>query len=245
MSKPADRDSCEIEMPAGCRLIQAAVEGRIATVSPAGNQGWRVPLVVKQLPQRIEVLFEGRHAPPAQGWNTKRIAAPTIREMPTDKTLWTIAAPAEAGGGEMHAGHAVGELSYELARLQSLSLLINLPADRASTSRAGEIKAWFGVWFEHSRRRATPCGGSFWKRPKRLTVWKWPPMSPSSSETVPPVPAAGHQRFVQPTRHRTPRRHPSGRALGPSIQRQPFAGARCFPGSSPGGRSSLFEPDGP
>jgi hypothetical protein len=149
--EPADRDTCLVEMPTDCRPVQVSVDGRITTVSAAGEHGWRVPLVVKQFPQRIEVLFSGQHEQGKRGWGAMRIEGPVIAEMPTDKTLWTIAAPAEVGTGELLGGRSIGALEFEWDRLQSISALVNLPADRASTSRAGEIKAWYRVWFEHWR----------------------------------------------------------------------------------------------
>jgi len=142
--EPADSASCLVELPTECRLWQATVEGLCATPLPAGERQWRIPLLDRQFPQRVSLLFEAPLSAESS-WGAAEIPAPVISGMPTDRTLFSIAAPPTAGAGEVLRGKSLGAANYELACLGSLSAMLNLPSDRASAARASDVRAWYQV----------------------------------------------------------------------------------------------------
>ncbi|HEY5315274.1 MAG TPA: hypothetical protein VIK18_22270, partial [Pirellulales bacterium] len=145
--EPARGERCRLDVPGECRLLRVAVDGLTTTPLPAGNGQWDVPLVVSHLPQRIEVLFEGRREQTA--WHRIEMQVPMPHAVAVEKTLWTVEGPDAGGAGEILGGKSTGALRAELLRLQSASALSDLPIDAVSGSGGDELNSWYQVWYGH------------------------------------------------------------------------------------------------
>jgi hypothetical protein len=145
--EPARGGRCRFDVPGQCQLLRVTVDGLTATPLPAGDGKWDVPIIVSHLPQRIEVLFDGRHV--QAGWNRIEMQVPMPQGIAVEKTLWTVAGPDAGGAGEILGGKSTGALRAELVRLQSASTLSNLPMDAVSGSGGDELKSWYQVWYGH------------------------------------------------------------------------------------------------
>jgi hypothetical protein len=150
--EPADLADCTLRTPPSCRLVQIYVDGLIVTALPAGENQWRIPLALKQFPQRIEVIFAGQPKGEAS-WRGASIEAPMLDRLPVVKTLWTTYGPAGSSLGSVAGARPVSALRYELIRLQSLTALGDLPADGVSALPPEEVSLWYNRWFQ--RWRAT------------------------------------------------------------------------------------------
>lgn len=164
--QPAYGKHCRFRMPKGCELVRVSVDGLIATPLAAGDRQWDVPLAAPSLPQRIEMLFTGSLV--EAGWQRIELEAPMPQGVPVEKTLWSVQGPDAAGPGEMLGGKTSGALRAELARLESVAALSNLPTEAVSGSGGDELKSWYRVWYGHwnaARRSArqmlleSPHGG--------------------------------------------------------------------------------------
>ncbi len=60
--EPAGMAQCPLNLPPEVRLVHTEVEGLPAMPIPNGESRWQIPLAPGKLPQRLEVLFEGRMA---------------------------------------------------------------------------------------------------------------------------------------------------------------------------------------
>ena len=65
--QPAGRSFCLLKMPRSLQIVQASIEGVAALLAPTDQGTWRIPLVSRQHPQRISVLFQGTIESSARG----------------------------------------------------------------------------------------------------------------------------------------------------------------------------------
>lgn len=92
---------CPLRLPDGCRLVQAAASGVPLDPVPT-DDGWLLPLVSEAPLQRIEVVFTADCETLAGLFSreTRRcFRAPTLGDLPVERTIWTIAGPSSAGRG--------------------------------------------------------------------------------------------------------------------------------------------------
>ncbi len=79
-------------VPAECRVVQVLVDQLPRTPEPISADRWLVPLGPVRLPQRIEVVFTGTVSHPTRA-GRHRFEAPSLGELPVERTLWTVAGP--------------------------------------------------------------------------------------------------------------------------------------------------------
>lgn len=134
-----------LRVPENCQLVQASIDGRPATLASAGTLQWRVPLGNSALPQHLEVTFRGQL--PEHSWFVDRlqVAVPTLRDLESEHTLWTIVAPRN-WRMDVGAAHSRGAWGLDLLRLQSLARLLDCPSDRVAALDAGQRVAWYAPW---------------------------------------------------------------------------------------------------
>ncbi len=153
--EPAGVASCVLHVPGQFRMIHATVTGLPAVLEPAGQDRWRVSLGSPQLPQHIEVLFQGQMPDGSWGPGRWRIDAPEIVDLEVERTLWTIYAPSQAGFGEpLIAQSKLTFAQQELWRTKNIAAMLNLAADVAADQLPEEIVRWYRPWqgrFERSR----------------------------------------------------------------------------------------------
>ena len=108
--EPAGASSCLLQLPQRYRLLHASVDGLSALAVPRGDGRWRLSLGPQQLPQRIEVVFAGELTGLSDR-TRKRFEAPSLVDLPVDRTLWTIYAPAQnqpgTAGGRLSSPQAL------------------------------------------------------------------------------------------------------------------------------------------
>ncbi len=150
--EPAGTSACSLRLPAGCRLVQVAVEGMPSAAVRNGESRWRVPLSRTTFPQRIEVLYEGT-APALGSSGVVRLESPVLEGLPARQTLWTVAGPADYGLGRPEALRSVSLLQQELLRLQNVEALMERGA-RMTPEVPERMDRWYRRW---ARRWAASC----------------------------------------------------------------------------------------
>jgi hypothetical protein len=143
--EPARAKQCSLVIPEGCRALEVAIDGFCVTPVAKSAQQWDIPLLVPHLPQRVEVVFAGRFAAARAG--AVRLSAPALKDLPVERTLWSVDGPDSSGPGEILAGRSVGSLRAELVRLESAAALVKLPIETASSG--DELRSWYQVWTGH------------------------------------------------------------------------------------------------
>jgi len=143
--EPADLRSCEIEFPIGYRLIRASVAGSPALLSQNKSQGrWELQLGPDQLPQRIVVLFEG-DAPEANG--KRHFAAPLLKGIPVERTLWTVYSDPAMGAGEsLTPDKEIDQERQNGLRRKSLATIIARADDILLESEPQAESLWRALW---------------------------------------------------------------------------------------------------
>ncbi len=145
------------------RLLQATIDSAEAAGVDLGDGRWRIALVSRNLPQRLEVAFAGQAADLVG--DRQRFHGPTLANMAIERTLWTVHAP---------RGAAVDSPQYadpglpSLERLRAASaILVRLdsdPSNEASPEARQIRQRWrrrFALAMADVRRQAAlaPAAG--------------------------------------------------------------------------------------
>jgi len=150
--QPGGARHCTLELPADCRLIHVSVEQLPAMLRPESENRWQLSLGPEQLPQQIEILYEGRSA---AGRLDARIEAPRFGDVAVARTLWSLYGLPRLGGGELaggkseEGGQRVNPAEQHLSRLSSIAAMVELPAEVIGEHLPEEIARWYS-----SRRKS-------------------------------------------------------------------------------------------
>ncbi|MGA2797845.1 MAG: hypothetical protein ABSE63_09720, partial [Thermoguttaceae bacterium] len=90
--EPGGQTFCPINLPEGCELVHAAIDGQPAVPIPNGAGKWKLPLASERLPQRVEVVFRGVLADSLRS-GPRDLTAPGLADLPVGRTLWTVSIP--------------------------------------------------------------------------------------------------------------------------------------------------------
>ena len=98
---PASDESAVIELPANLSLVGLTVAGLPASVASAGDHSWRFALGPPQLPQHIELAFQGTVLSGGGASRPLRLESPRLQGMEVDDALdrlWAVGrGPGPAG----------------------------------------------------------------------------------------------------------------------------------------------------
>jgi hypothetical protein len=148
--EPSGNRECPLLLPAGYHLVQALMNGVPALVATDASGRWWLTLGSDELPQRVEVLFDGA-LPPAT-WGRQRLPVPTLGDVPVERSLWTIRGPAGAQLPESLASQRIGLLGQDLLRLQTIDRLASLVRTQADQRPQSELAAWYRPWAARHRQ---------------------------------------------------------------------------------------------
>ncbi len=147
--QPAGLANCLVELPAAAQLVQATVAGLPAVLTPSGENRFRLMLGPQQLPQRIELLYTGKLTAGVPDGKV-RLPSPLLltrnREIPIERTLWTVYAPATAGPAQPVQGQALRGARIELMRLRNAAALLDLDDELAAALAPDHLAAWYRLW---------------------------------------------------------------------------------------------------
>lgn len=153
--QPAGLAGCPLELPEGVRLVQVAVEGIPVLPVAQGPHQFSIPLGLNLMPQRIEIVFEGRWSGAATE-GPPRCPIPRLGDLPVQTTLWTVVGLAPLALLSTDAGQLDG-LQQELLRAKHLTALAelgaNLPEDDAAVAAR-----WFLPWARRWRAALDQVG---------------------------------------------------------------------------------------
>lgn len=155
---PGGAASVPLTLPRHCQIVRAAVDGLLASPLPSpttvggeaadGAASEQPPLRLAlrggRLPARIELLFAGR-LDAARG-ERLLLAAPSLGDLPVERTLWSLGPPAAAGTVRVGGDATVLDVAdYELFRLKGLAAAALSPEALPPDSPA-QLAAWYRPW---------------------------------------------------------------------------------------------------
>ena len=140
--EPGGKKSCPLNLPNGCELVHADIDGRAAAPIPNGPGKWNLPLVSARLPQRVEIVFRSKLADPL-GCGRRDLAAPFLGDLSVAQTLWTVScAPSlmfQTGRDEK----AMTLAAQERIRFRVASAMIASAEKQLSPEDAEETLRWY------------------------------------------------------------------------------------------------------
>ncbi|MCE9556572.1 MAG: hypothetical protein K8T91_24750 [Planctomycetes bacterium] len=142
--EPAGLGQCILVLPAGVRPIRVSVGSLPTALTPLEENHWEMNLISNQLPQRVEVLFQGAVAQQRGQLLSVPWIAARGGPMEVIQTLWTVYAPRGASlAAKPSTGTPASALGQQWQRLESISTMLG----EASADESAEILArWFEPW---------------------------------------------------------------------------------------------------
>lgn len=147
--EPAGLTDCRVQLPEGAKLRQALVGNTPAVIQREDERTWRLQLHHDQLPQQIEVLFQGTL--PESETEELTLQAPVLEGLPVERTLWTVAPPSD----EMKLSLREGEMDrarHTLYRVRAAAVLLEHAASMATDSDVEQATTWFRQWMERAAK---------------------------------------------------------------------------------------------
>jgi len=149
---PGGRSRCTLHFPPHCRPVQILVGGvpttpssrsRVAGDTAQSGTKYQVPLASGKLPQRIEMVFEGKEAD--WGAGRCRFQSPSLGHLPVRSALWTVSSPPLYRAREPVEALSTKPLRQEMLRLRSMVELIETASDTATTE-TDTVARWYHLW---------------------------------------------------------------------------------------------------
>lgn len=151
---PAGASRCRLALPATVNLVNVQIDGRASRVRAIGGNQWEIEFASDQLPQHLQVLFEGSSDPQGKESSALPLALPRLMDVPVKRTSIRVCGPvtdaASAGGDRGAFG-----LSWCENRLASLQEILRQADDVALDHSASELQDWIEPW----RQRADAVPG--------------------------------------------------------------------------------------
>jgi hypothetical protein len=119
----AGRREGTLRMPEGSRLVAVRVAGIPASPEAAGRNRWKLAFLPNDLPERVEVVFDGVLAG-ADSAGSRRFESPTLEDHPVRQTLWTISGPPSLWPGKAVGLKSIDRREQDLVRLRSLTMML-------------------------------------------------------------------------------------------------------------------------
>jgi hypothetical protein len=141
---PAGATSCELQMLATQRLVQAQLDAAPAQLSAVGENQWNVWLGDSKLPRHLEVIFSGNQAETFGG--QFRLTAPTVVDMPVERTLWSVWSPNEAGNGTAPAGQGMSSFQHRRLRFENAATSLDAANGLILEESTDDIARWHIPW---------------------------------------------------------------------------------------------------
>jgi hypothetical protein len=149
--EPAGLAAVTLRLPDNeCRLVQARVGGLAVAAFTNDQLEWQLPLSSSQLPQRIEVVFQGQWS---QGHGERRqFTSPVLLnsddEIDVSRTIWTINAPDGFGPVVSYSPSIPigGHVQHCLDRFNQIeNTLLNVTSEQSRDVLA----PWYQHWVQH------------------------------------------------------------------------------------------------
>ena len=140
----AGRKEGTLRMPEGSRLVAVRVAGIPVSPEAAGRHRWKLTFFPSDLPERVEVVFDGVLAG-ADVPGARRFESPTLEGHPVRQTLWTISGPPSLWPGKAVGLKSLDRREQDLVRLRSLTAMLKGAEDFSGEERS-QTNAWRARW---------------------------------------------------------------------------------------------------
>jgi hypothetical protein len=144
--QPSGVSSCELELPEGCQLVHAAVADLPAMLESLGSQRWRVVLGPRQLPQQIQVVYQGRWTASPSPPGHQTIRPPQLVGIPVERTLWTVRTPDSVGIEILPPQDRAAPATLEFLRFATRVALIEQASEALAASDPAIAARWYSAW---------------------------------------------------------------------------------------------------
>jgi hypothetical protein len=149
--EPAGLSACRLRLPADQTLVQVFVNGVPASARFHGPREVEVLLHHEQLPQHVEALFLAM--PEAlQTGATLAIAAPSLAQLPIERSLWTVTTPEDVRLTLADDGVAADAARRATLRLKNSAALLEHAAGQATDVDADQLPLWLARWLHRSHQ---------------------------------------------------------------------------------------------
>jgi hypothetical protein len=146
--QPSGIDGCELELPEGYQLIDAAVGGLPAMIAAISPRKWHLTFGPRQLAQQIQVVFSGRLRSDPSSPSRYTIRRPQLTGIPVEQTLWTIRTADPAALDVFPAQDRVAPMTLEFVRFAARAKLIGSGSEALAASDPVIASRWYSGWLQ-------------------------------------------------------------------------------------------------
>ena len=140
--QPADQSFCLLEMPPSLQIVHASIEGVATLLDPRGERTWRIPLVSRHHPQRIQILFQGT-LETSDPTGRIELVAPTLQHFPVERTMWTVYGPDDTAlSPPLATDDDIRPLAQQLMRIKAMGQLLAAGESSSTETALTWKRAW-------------------------------------------------------------------------------------------------------
>jgi hypothetical protein len=151
---PEGLDHCDVELPAGQRMVRMALDGHPALARAIDPRHWQVQLGAPSLPQKLDIVTQATE-PSAFSATSVEASRPILKQsekpIPIDLSLWTIHHAAQEGTPRITGGALVTPSELATARLDRLVSVSQTATRSVVEAPVVDGTSWFARWAEDLR----------------------------------------------------------------------------------------------
>jgi hypothetical protein len=146
---PEGLDHCDVELPAGERLVRATLDGSAALMRSLEPRRWQVQLGPPKLPQTLEIVsraVDGGEAASPSVELSRPVLEQAGQPIPVDLSLWTLCRAVPGGTPRVTGGAVVTPAELAAMRLDRLASVSQSATRSAMESPVVDGFNWFAHW---------------------------------------------------------------------------------------------------
>ncbi|MEO8498429.1 MAG: hypothetical protein ABI614_25480, partial [Planctomycetota bacterium] len=145
--EPGELTTCDLLIPTGVALLHATVDDVPALLQYADPATATLELGADRLPQRISVLFSGHAVPLATADRSLPLAAPSLRGLEPEQTLWAVRDPSRQAASVPLLVHTIiNAAAARQFRTDILQEVLSYDFGPVPQHRSHDLQRWRDRW---------------------------------------------------------------------------------------------------
>ncbi|MCB9940518.1 MAG: hypothetical protein H6823_19935 [Planctomycetaceae bacterium] len=150
--EPGALTTCDLVIPPGVDLLHVTVDDVPALLQHTDTEIASFMLGSDRLPQRITALFTGQALSMATEPNSLTFAAPSLRDLESEATLWAIRDPVSEASVPMLNHTMIDEAATRKIRVDVLQEVLGYSVGPVPQHRSNDLQIWERRWRERLKK---------------------------------------------------------------------------------------------
>ncbi len=141
--EPGGLEAFDLRLPPGWKMTSIYVGGAPVLAGKVHENRYRITSALRQLPQRVSVVFDADLRPGDGGW---KMESPELVDIPVARQLWTIYGPQDTRQAVSETGKRVDIRQQEIFRHKAICSVVEGAADTLAESNPRDVARWHPAW---------------------------------------------------------------------------------------------------